>query len=49
MNKMALMPTLVKIISSKLFILLGIPTWGVESIPPCNVMTKLKKDEDLAD
>jgi hypothetical protein len=41
------MPTLVKITSSKLFILLSIPTWGVGSILP-NVMTKLKKDENLA-
>jgi hypothetical protein len=34
--------------SSKLLILLGIPTWGVGSTPP-NVMTKLKKDNDFVD
>ncbi len=30
-----------------LIILLGIPAWGVGSMHP-NVMTKLKKDNDLA-
>ncbi len=39
------MPTLVKVVSSKLFILLGIPTWGVR-YPP-HVMIKLKRDENF--
>jgi hypothetical protein len=40
------MPTLLRVASFKLFTLLGIPTWGV-GYPP-HVMTKLKKDENLA-
>jgi len=39
-------PTLVRLASSNLFILLGIPTWGVGSSPK-NVMAKMKKDEDI--
>jgi hypothetical protein len=39
------MPTLVRVTSSKVFTLLGIPTWGVE-YPP-HVMTKLMKDENF--
>jgi hypothetical protein len=34
--KLAPKPTLVRVVSSKLFILLSIPTWGVGSTPPCN-------------
>ncbi len=39
------MPTMVRVASFKLLILLGIPTWvcGVSS----HVMTKLKRDENL--
>jgi hypothetical protein len=40
------MSTLVRVVSFKLFILLGIPTWGVGYLP--HVMTKLKKDENFA-
>ncbi len=39
---------MVKLASSKLLVLLGIPTWGVGSRLP-NVMTKLEKDNDLVD
>jgi len=41
------MPTLVKSFFFKLLTLLGIQTWGV-GYPP-HVMTKLKRDENLAD
>ncbi len=41
-----LLPTLVRVTSFKLLTLLSIPTWGVR-YPP-NVMTKLKRDENLA-
>jgi hypothetical protein len=40
------MPTLVRVASSKVFTLLGIPTWGVGY--PLHVMTKLKRDENFA-
>jgi hypothetical protein len=40
------MLTLVKVASFKLFTLFSIPTWGV-GYPP-HVMTKLKRDENLA-
>jgi hypothetical protein len=40
------MLTLVRVVSFKLFTLLGIPTWGA-GYPP-HVMTKLKGDENLA-
>jgi hypothetical protein len=38
---------LVKLTSSHLTNILGIPRWGVGSIPP-HVLAKVKKDEDLA-
>jgi len=38
--------TLVRLVSFELLALLGIPTWGVGSMPP-NVVTKLKKDNDF--
>ncbi len=38
--------TLVRLASSELLVLLGIPIWGVGSMPP-NVVTKLKKDIDF--
>jgi hypothetical protein len=39
--------TLIRLVSSKLFALLGIPTWGVGSIPPpCD--DQAKDDDDLA-
>ncbi len=38
---------LVKLASSHLTNILGIPRWGVGSIPP-RVLAKVKKDEDLA-
>jgi hypothetical protein len=40
------MLTLVRVVSFKLLILLGIPTWGV-GYPP-HVMTWLKRDENFA-
>jgi len=40
------MPTLVKVTSSKVLTLLGIPTWGV-GYPPY-IRTKLKRDENFA-
>jgi hypothetical protein len=46
MIKLTSKPTLVKVVFSKLFSLLGILAWGVGSIPP-NVITKLKRDENL--
>jgi hypothetical protein len=39
------MLTLVRVISFKLFTLLGILTWGVGYLP--HVMTKLNRDENL--
>ncbi len=43
--KSTLMPTSLRVASSKVLILLGIPTWGV-GYPP-HVMTKLTKDENF--
>jgi hypothetical protein len=40
------MPILVKVTSFKLFILLGIPTWGMGYLP--HIMTKLQRDENFA-
>ncbi len=42
------MPTLVRIAFSKLLHLLSIPTWGGCGVHSPHVMTKLKKDENLA-
>ncbi len=39
------MPTLLRVASSKVLIMLGIPTWGV-GYPP-HVMTKLMRDENF--
>jgi len=46
--KPTLKPTLVRVTSSKLFILLGIPAWDVGPSLP-HVLTKLNRDEDLVD
>jgi hypothetical protein len=46
MNKIDIdMPTLVRVVASKLLTLLCIPTWGVGY--SLHVMTKLKRDENL--
>jgi hypothetical protein len=45
--KLTSMPTLVKVVASKLLTLLCIPTWGLGYSP--FVMTKLKRDENLVD
>jgi hypothetical protein len=45
--KLALKPTLVRLVFFMLIVLLGIHTWGVGFMPP-NMMTKLKKNNNLA-